>query len=71
MAIPLYIPARMAGREGIPSDNPFLRITTVKLDGMNYLTRSRSVILAFKAEGCIDILLEVRQKNLMLYMING
>jgi hypothetical protein len=39
------------GRVGALNENPSLQITTVKLDGSNYLAWSRSALLSIKVGG--------------------
>lgn len=45
------IGGNQTGRERIPTDNPSPQITTLKLDGTNYLTLSRLAVLSIQRRG--------------------
>lgn len=62
-----HVAARGAGtnpilREGVITDNPSLQITTVKLDGNNFLTWSRSAILSIQSRGLYLYLIGISNK---------
>lgn len=50
------------GRVGALNENPSLQITTVKLDGSNYLAWSRSALLSIKSRGMVDYLTGKRKE---------
>lgn len=54
------------GRVGALNENPSLQITTVKLDGSNYLAWSRSALLSIKSRGMVDYLLGNARSQIFL-----
>lgn len=50
------------GREGVLNDNPSSQITTVKLDGSNYLNWSWLAILSIQSRGYSRYLIENSKK---------
>lgn len=59
----LKVGAIQNGCEGTQIDNSLLQITTVKLDGTNYLTWSRFAILSIQSRGSFRSLFDRKFKN--------